>query len=102
MIGSRSVNPITERTSMISKTLSSRVVSRPATAMTSISDSQPAIHKAAIVLDGVVFIGAGVRGEGSEGGPVSATSSAFATAKSAGAAMHGGVLRHHRTTRKIG
>jgi hypothetical protein len=42
-----------------------------------------------------VFIGAGLGGEGSEGGPVSATSSPFATAKSAGAAMHGGVLRHH-------
>lgn len=57
MIGNSSVNPITERTSMIWKTLSSRVVSRPATAMTSISASQPAIHSAAIVLDGVVFIG---------------------------------------------
>ncbi|WP_368509136.1 hypothetical protein [Bradyrhizobium lupini] len=62
--------------------------------MTSISDSQPAIHRAAIVLDGVVFIGAGVRGEGLEGRPVSATSSPFATVKSAGAAMQGAVLRH--------
>src|SRR6478609_6221007 len=61
MIGSSSVKPITDRTSMIWKTFSSRVVSRPAIAMTSISESQPAIHSAAIDLDGVLFMGADAR-----------------------------------------
>ena len=44
---------------MIWNTFSSRVLSRPATAMTSISESQPAIHSAAIDLEGVRSIGAG-------------------------------------------
>src|SRR6476646_7131022 len=95
MIGSSSTKPISERTSMIWKTLNSRVVSRPATAMTSISASQPAIQSAAMVLDGVVFIGgrSTLRGR-----PVSATSPLFATAKSAHAAMQDGVLRLERRT----
>ena len=42
------------------KTLRSRAPSRPATAMTSISESQPAIHSAALVLEGVRFMGAKV------------------------------------------
>ncbi|GLR88014.1 hypothetical protein GCM10007857_47260 [Bradyrhizobium iriomotense] len=40
------------------KTFICRAASRPATAMTSVSDSQPAIHSAAIGLDGVMLIGA--------------------------------------------
>ena len=75
---------------MIWKTFSSRVVSRPATAMTSISASQPAIHSAAIVLDGVAVIVAGAGERALRGRPVSATSPAFATAKTADAAMQGG------------
>jgi enamine deaminase RidA (YjgF/YER057c/UK114 family) len=73
--------------------------------MTSISASQPAIHKAAIVLDGVALIKASagnVKDGNVKGWPVSATSPPFATAKSADAAMQGDVLRHQRTTTKNG
>ena len=48
---------MTERTSMIWNTLSSRVASRPATATISIRASQPAIHSAALGLEGVRSIG---------------------------------------------
>src|SRR3954452_10094238 len=73
MIGSSNTNPISERTSMIRKTLNSRVVSRPATAMTSISESQAAIQSAAMVLDDVVFIGGRSNLEGTAGiGDISA------------------------------
>src|ERR1700722_17412657 len=51
--------PMTERTSMIWNTLSSRVVSRPAIATISIRESQPAIHSAALGLEGVRSIGTG-------------------------------------------
>ena len=46
-----------ERISMTWNTASSRVASRPATAMTSISVSQPAIHAAALVVDWGACIG---------------------------------------------
>ena len=46
-----------ERISISWNTLSSRSASRPATAMTSIRASQPAIHSAAIGLEGVRSIG---------------------------------------------
>ena len=69
-------------------TFSSRVVSRPAIATISIRASQPAIHSAAIGLEGVRFIGGSVglaagaaRGKGR---PVSATPAGFATRKYAG------------------
>jgi enamine deaminase RidA (YjgF/YER057c/UK114 family) len=67
--------------------------------MISISDSQPAIQKAAMVLDGVVLMGGGGIPEGR---PVSTTSQSFATAKTAGAAMQGDVLRQAETNKKIG
>src|ERR1700760_4764472 len=53
--------PRIERTSMISKTFNSRVASRPATATTSISVSQPVIHRAALGLEGVRSIDGQVR-----------------------------------------
>jgi len=90
--------PSSERTSITWKTFISRTASRPATAITSVSDSHPAIHNAAMVLDGVVVM----RGEILRGGPVSATSLSFATAKSAGAAMQDGVLSRDQTNKKIG
>src|SRR3954464_12659393 len=46
-------SPRVERSSIIWNTLSSRVVSRPAIATISISPSHPAIHSAAIGLEGV-------------------------------------------------
>src|SRR5437868_14162729 len=58
--------PSSERTSITWKTFISRTASRPATAITNVSDSHPVIHSAAIVLDGVVVIGAGC-GAKSEG-----------------------------------
>jgi enamine deaminase RidA (YjgF/YER057c/UK114 family) len=70
--------------------------------MTSVSDSQPAIQNAAIVLDGVVLIGQGAGELILRGGPVSATSPRFATAKSAGAAMQGDVLSQAQINKKIG
>src|SRR5450756_2563168 len=88
--------PITERISMISNTFSSRVVSRPAIATISISVSQPAIHSAAIGLEGVRSIefrdcvpaAARETQRGRlGGGPVSATSARFATRKYADAAL---------------
>src|ERR1700704_1603794 len=54
--------PRMERTSMISKTFNSRVASRPATATISISVSQPAIHSAALGLEGVRSIDGQIRG----------------------------------------
>ena len=45
--------PSTERISMIWKTCSVRVASRPATAITSIADSQPVIHAAALRAEAV-------------------------------------------------
>src|SRR5580692_5043064 len=47
---------MTERSSMIWNTLSSRVASRPATTRISIRASQPAIHNAALGLEGVRYI----------------------------------------------
>ena len=48
---------MTERISITWNTASSRVASRPATAMTSISVSQPAIHAAALAMDWWACIG---------------------------------------------
>jgi hypothetical protein len=53
---------MTERSSMIWNTLSSRVASRPATTRISIKASQPAIHNAALGLEGVRFIAANSQG----------------------------------------
>jgi hypothetical protein len=78
-----------ERTSMSWKTSSSRVVLRPATATISIGDNQPAIHSAALGLEGVRSMG-GARGlvrrlkhngEDVERGLVSANWRRLATAK---------------------
>src|ERR1700704_479764 len=88
--------PRIERTSMISKTFNSRVVSRPAMATTNISVSQPAIHGAALGLDGLRSVNGQVRGlrcsgarnmAGGEGEALSATARRFATRKTADAAL---------------
>ena len=70
--------PMTERSSMIWNTFSSRVASRPATTRISISDSQPAIHSAALGLEGVRFISGKYQWRAADaaegrGRPVSAT-----------------------------
>ena len=62
---------------MIWNTLSSRVASRPATAMISIRASQPAIHSAALVFEGVRSIGCDENKRVEEGTAVSATASAI-------------------------
>ncbi len=56
-----------ERISISWNTLSSRSASRPATAIISISASQPAIHSAAIGLEGVRSIGEGSSSSGEAG-----------------------------------
>src|ERR1700733_13583687 len=82
------------RSSMIWNTLSSRVASRPATTRISIRPSQPAIHNAALGLEGVRYIEENARAyradaaQGSGRPPVSATASGFATGKSADAVLH--------------
>src|SRR6266481_6459019 len=84
-----------ERTSMIWNTFSSCVVSRPAIATISIKASQPAIHSAALGLEGVRSISKesarhaakSAAEEVEEGPPVSATSPEFATRKYADAVM---------------
>src|SRR6185437_13123970 len=85
---------MTVRSSMIWNTLSSRVVSRPATTRISIRVSQPAIHSAALGLEGVRFIGRNSQGacrggvaKGRGKRPVSATPCGFATGKYADAVM---------------
>src|SRR5580704_2951513 len=79
---------------MIWKTLSSRVASRPATATNSIRASQPAIHSAALGLEGIRSIGGECHacreraaGRWGEGRPVSATPRGFATRKYADAVL---------------
>ena len=54
--------PMTERISMSWNTFSSRVASRPATAITSIKASQPDIHSAAFGFEGMFCMGRQGRG----------------------------------------
>src|SRR5712672_341344 len=87
--------PKSERIAMIWKTFSSRRASRPAIATISIKASQPAIHSAALGLEGVRSISKesarhaakSAAEEVEEGPPVSATSPEFATRKYADAVM---------------
>ena len=77
--------PRIERISMSWNTLISRAASRPAIAMISIRESQPAIHSAARVLDCVRSI----READGLGRPVSASAPRFAMRICGGAAMRG-------------
>ena len=70
---------------MIWNTLSSRIASRPATVIISIRASQPAIHSAAIGLEGVRSIDRNAFENA--GRPVCSTLPAFATRKSAEAVL---------------
>src|SRR4051812_3088067 len=56
--GKSSASPISERSSITWKTLSSRVASRPATTITTMQASQPAIHVAAFRMDAVLVASA--------------------------------------------
>src|SRR3982074_3981573 len=82
--------PRLEQTSMIWNTFSSRVASRPAPVTIKIKASQPAIHSAALGLEGVRFIsGECQSGETRVRDPVSAATENFATRKYADAVMRG-------------